>query len=141
EFFEHRDDDELHPRGQRLAEHYRRLDVARRNYRLVSDRRQYGIAERYRSTQSEYDDRGVIYVRHGEPSQIVRYNAAGIEPNESWLYRRESGNLLFHFVARQDVQDFRLVESLFDVLDYGATVAMRDPEALAQTPGGQEVLR
>lgn len=141
EFFEHRDDDELHPRGQRLAEHYRRLDVARRNYRLVSDRRQYGIAERYRSTQSEYDDRGVIYVRHGEPDEIVRYNAAGIEPNESWLYRRESGNLLFHFVAREDVQDFRLVESLFDVLDFAATVAMRDPEALAQTPGGPELLR
>lgn len=140
-WFEQRDDDALHARGERLAEHYRRLDVARRNYRLVSERRQYGIAERYRSTQGEYDDRGVIYVRHGEPDQVARYNATGIEPNESWLYRRESGNLLFHFVAREDVQDFRLVESLFDVFDYAATVAMRDAEALAQAPGGAELLR
>jgi hypothetical protein len=53
EFWESRDDDELQPRGGRVAEHYRRLDQARRNYRLVSTRRQYGIAERYRSSQSD----------------------------------------------------------------------------------------
>lgn len=126
EFWQHRDDDELHPHGARVAEHYRRLDVARRSYRLVSEHRQYGIAERYRSGQAEYDDRGVIYIRHGEPDEKAQYNAPGIEPNESWYYHRESGDLIFHFVARQDVQDYRLVESLFDVLDYAATIAMRD---------------
>jgi GWxTD domain-containing protein len=130
EFWESRDDDELQPRGGRVAEHYRRLDQARRNYRLVSTRRQYGIAERYRSSQSDIDDRGVIYIRHGEPDEKARYNAPGIEGNESWLYRRESGDLIFHFVARDDVQDFRLVESLFDALDYQSTLAMRDAEGL-----------
>src|SRR3989449_6397087 len=35
-----------------------------------------------------------------------------IEPNETWLYRRPppEGDLIFHFVARGDVQDFKLVE-------------------------------
>lgn len=126
DFWTSRDDDELHPRGARVAEHYRRLDVARRSYRLVSENRQYGITERYRSDQTEYDDRGVIYIRHGEPDERTQYNAPGIEPNESWIYHREGPDLVFHFVARQDVQDFRLVESLFDVLDYASTVAMRD---------------
>lgn len=141
DFWQRRDDDELHPRGGRVAEHYRRLDVARRSYRLVSENRQYGIAERYRSGQSEYDDRGVIYIRHGEPDERSQYNAPGIEPNESWLYRRESGDLLFHFVARQDVQDYRLVESLFDVLDYASTVAMRDLERLSNDPGTESLRR
>ncbi len=130
EFWRRRDDDELHPHGDRVAEHYRRLDVARRNYRLVSEHRQYGIAERYRSGQTEYDDRGIIYIRHGEPDDRAQYNAPGIEPNESWYYHRESGDLVFHFVARQDVQDYRLVESLFDVLDYASTLAMRDLDRL-----------
>lgn len=140
-FWTVRDDDELHPRGGRVAEHYRRLDVARRSYRLVSENRQYGIAERYRSGQAEYDDRGVIYIRHGEPDERAQYNAPGIEPNESWIYRRESGDLIFHFVARQDVQDFRLVESLFDVLDYASTVAMRDLERNSNDPTTETLRR
>lgn len=133
EFWEGRDDEQLHPRGERLAEHYRRLDHARRNYRLVSERRRYGIAERYRSTQSEYDDRGVIYIRHGEPDDRARYAAPGIEPNESWVYRRQDGDLLFHFVAREDVQDFRLVESLFDVFDFGSMLELREQEGLSES--------
>lgn len=135
-FWQARDDDDLHTRGARLTEHYRRLDYARRNYRLVSERRRFGIVERYRSHQTEYDDRGVIYLRHGEPDERVRYAAPGIEPNESWLYRRDSGNLLFHFVARDDVQDFRLVESLFDVLDFATALSLRGGDGL--TEAGQE---
>lgn len=126
QFWQSRDDDDLRERGSRLAEHYRRLDHVRRHYRLVSERRRIGIQERYHSGQSEYDDRGVIYLRHGEPDERVRYAAPGIEPNESWLYHRDTGDLIFHFVARDDVQDFRLVESLFDVLDYWSAVSLND---------------
>jgi GWxTD domain-containing protein len=138
-FWRTRDVDELHPPGSRLAEHYRRLDFARRNFRLVSKNRQYDINERYRSDQSEYDDRGVIYIRHGEPDDKARYNAPGIEPNESWLYEREGGDLIFHFVARQDVQDYRLVESLFDVLPFQSTVAIRDEERLVGDAFGNQL--
>ncbi|HRP08336.1 MAG TPA: GWxTD domain-containing protein, partial [Gemmatimonadales bacterium] len=133
QFWERRDDEELHSRGERLAEHYRRLDHARRSYRLVSERRHYGIAERYRSTQSEYDDRGVIYIRHGEPDDKARYAAPGIEPNESWVYRRDGGDLLFHFVAREDVQDYRLVESLFDVLDFASVLELGEGDGLGES--------
>jgi GWxTD domain-containing protein len=141
DFWSHRDDDDLHRRGSRVAEHYRRLDVARRSYRLVSENRHYGIAERYRSDQSEYDDRGIIYIRHGAPDEQAQYNAPGIEPNESWIYRREGQDLVFHFVARQDVQDYRLVESLFDVLDYASTVAMRDLERNSNDPATESLRR
>jgi GWxTD domain-containing protein len=141
QFWESRDDDELHARGARLAEHYRRLDYVRRHYRLVSERRRYGIEERYRSGQSEYDDRGIIYLRHGAPDERVRYSAPGIEPNESWLYRRESGDLIFHFVAREDVQDFRLVESLFDVLSFADVLSLNDTEEMGATPRGAAVMQ
>lgn len=125
-FWMMRDNDELHRPGERLREHYRRLDHARRNFRLVTPNRQFDIAERYRSGQAEFDDRGVIYIRHGAPDERAAYNSPGIEPNETWRYGRDDGDLVFHFVARQDVQDFRLVESVFDVLGFAATVALRD---------------
>ena len=40
---------------------------------------------------------------------------AGTCPNSSWLYRRSEGNLIFHFVARQNPDDWRLVETLANV--------------------------
>ena len=35
------------------------------------------------------------------------------------------GELVFHFIAREDVQDFKLVESLFDVLGFEGATAIR----------------
>lgn len=132
-FWDTRDRDELHRPGERLREHYRRLDFAARNFRLVSPNRQYNIEERFRSTQGEYDDRGVIWIRQGPPDDRRPYNVPGLEPNETWVYHRENGDLILHFVARQDVQDYRLVPSLFDVLGYAAEVQL---EGRVITPGG-----
>ena len=125
EFWAIRDRAQLRGDGERLAEHYRRLDFALRNYLLTSTRRQYDIVERYRSAQDLFDDRGIVHIRHGAPDDRVSFTAAGVEPNESWRYRRDNGDLVLHFVARQDVQDFRLVESAFDVLGFAASLAMR----------------
>ncbi len=140
-FWELRDRDELHSSGDRLREHYRRLDFIRRNFRLVSVNRQFDIAERYRSNQVEYDDRGIIYLRHGAPDDRAAFNAPGIEPNESWNYRRTEGDLIFHFVARQDVQDYRLVESLFDILGFASAVSMRNGDSLANSSPAESLLR
>ncbi len=139
-FWSRRDVAEARDQGERLAEHYRRWFYARRNFRLVSRHRHYDITERYRSPQTEFDDRGVIYLRHGEPDRRAEFickdsrdspNGEGCASNESWLYRRESGDLVFHFAARGDVQDFKLVESLVDVLGFrrGVRAASNsDPE-------------
>jgi GWxTD domain-containing protein len=132
-FWDVRDRDELHRPGERLREHYRRLDYAARNFRLVSPNRQYNIEERFRSSQVEYDDRGVIWIRQGPPSDRRPYNVPGLEPNETWVYHRESGDLILHFVARQDVQDYRLVPSLFDVIGFSASVQL---EGRVLSPGG-----
>ncbi|MDH3495270.1 MAG: GWxTD domain-containing protein [Gemmatimonadota bacterium] len=121
EFWTARDALDGRASGERLAEHYRRLFYAVRQFRLTSPHRQYGT-EPFRSTQDVVDDRGVIYIRHGEPDERARHVALEIEPNESWVYRRPLGDLIFHFVARGDVQDYKLVESLLDVFGTGAAI-------------------
>ncbi len=121
-FWSERDRIELRTDGERLREHYRRLFYARKNFQLTANNRHYDIVERYRSGSRDFDDRGVIYIRHGEPSSRASYAAPGLEPNESWRYTRTDGDLIFHFIAREDVQDFKLVESLFDVLGFSDAV-------------------
>ncbi|MGH7526707.1 MAG: GWxTD domain-containing protein [Gemmatimonadales bacterium] len=125
QFWGERDRRELRTEGERLREHYRRLFYARKNFQLISLNRHYDIVERYRSGTTDFDDRGVIYIRHGAPTTRATYAAPGLEPNESWRYDRPEGDLIFHFVAREDVQDFKLVESLFDVLGFSNALALR----------------
>ncbi|MEK6768448.1 MAG: hypothetical protein AABY85_05585 [Gemmatimonadota bacterium] len=114
--------------GERLLEQFRRSQHVRAHYQLVSRRRSNDITVAYRdTTQQEFDDRGVIYLRHGEPDGRAQYSDAQVEPNESWLYRRlpPERDLVFHFVARGDVQDYRLVESLFDVYGFSTAIAIQ----------------
>jgi hypothetical protein len=99
----------------------------------VTRHRHYDITETYRSTQAEFDDRGIIYIRHGPPDDRAAYLCPPPDPadpnpptcatNESWRYRRAEGDVVYHFAARDDVQDYKLVESLVDVLGFSASVA------------------
>jgi GWxTD domain-containing protein len=134
-FWGQRDRAALLSDGERLREHYRRIFYARKNFQLVTTSRHYDILERYRSGSQDYDDRGVIYVRHGEPTHRATYNAPGMQLNESWHYERADGDLVFHFVAREDVQDYKLVESLYDVLGFGDAFAIRGDRSSAALAG------
>lgn len=124
-FWGQRDRAALVKEGDRLREHYRRVYYAKKNFQLVSSNRHYDIVERYRSGSPDYDDRGIIYIRHGEPTRRARSTMPGLQSNESWQYSRSSGDLIFHFVAREDVQDYKLVESLFDVLGFANAISLR----------------
>lgn len=132
-FWEERDLASLRPRGSRLYEHYRRLAYARAHYRLRRYPRRYETYELWRNPTSEFDDRGLIYLRHGAPddsASAVRFAAC---PNVSWLYRRPESNLVFHFVARDDPDDWRLVETLDNVGGgNGATNRLRRQDSLQQ---------
>lgn len=122
---------DLRSADDRLAEHFRRWAVARREFRLPPFRRRYRFGtELFRSGDLELDDRGVIWLRHGEPSLRIEWpasrhrdrsiNGQPLPPNhgnESWRYDRPDGALVLHFVAETDPQDFRVVETpaLLDV--------------------------
>jgi GWxTD domain-containing protein len=138
-FWSQRDHQELRADGERLREHYRRLFYAKKNFALVGLNRHYQIEERYRSGSRDFDDRGIIYIRHGEPTDRASYQAPGIEPNESWRYARADGDLVFHFIAREDVQDYKLVESIFDVLGFSASVRLQE-RGIARNDTAQQLL-
>lgn len=126
DFWGTRDRLDLQPDGTRLREHYRRLAHARRHFSaggwsLPSD-------PGFLRTEAELDDRGRLYVRHGEPDARATFSSVGVEPNESWHYRRPGGDLVFHFVARQAPDRYRLVGSLLDVVDMRGT--MREAPAV-----------
>lgn len=137
-FWTDRDRREMRAPGERLREHYRRLLFARRNFALTVSRRYYGAADAYRSGGMEIDDRGVIYVRHGEPSDRLRPFVFGLMPNESWRFDRAEGDLLFHFSSGYDhngggdLYDYRLVESVLDLR--GAADAREDDLLLSRQP-------
>ncbi|HEX6434762.1 MAG TPA: GWxTD domain-containing protein [Gemmatimonadales bacterium] len=125
-FWEDRDLEDLRPRGSRLREHYRRIGVARERFRLLSYPRQYELNELWINRHAEYDDRGLVYIRHGEPDATASAVRAGACPNTSWLYRRPEGNLVLHFLARQNPDDWRVVETLANVSgESGATTRVR----------------
>src|SRR6185503_9622835 len=120
-FWTTRDGLEMRAEGERLREHYRRLQYARRHFALTVSRRFYGDADAYRDGGTDIDDRGVIYVRHGEPTERLQPFVYRLMPNESWRYARAEGDLLFHFSAGYDpssggdLYDYRLVESVLDL--------------------------
>jgi GWxTD domain-containing protein len=137
-FWSDRDRAELRQDGERLREHYRRLLYARRHFALTISRRFYGSADAYRSGSEELDDRGIIYVRHGEPAERLRPFVFGLMPNETWRYGRADGDLLFHFSAGYDsgtgggdLYDYRLVESVLDL--HGAADAPVDQLLLSRS--------
>ena len=135
-FWGDRDRLEMREPGERLREHYRRLLHARRHFALTVSRRFYGPADAYRSGGLEIDDRGVIYVRHGEPVERLRPFVFGLMPNESWRFHRAEGDLLLHFsagydaTAGGDLYDYRLVESVLDLR--GASEAPQDQLLLSR---------
>ena len=123
-FWAGRDAEEGRREGERLSEQFRRYQHAVANFSLVSKRRGFGTAFAHSDTsQQDFDDRGVIYLRHGEPTRRSRFVGPGYEPNESWLYRRPPApDLLLHFAALNDVQDYRLMQSLLSVCTRSGTM-------------------
>ncbi|NNG17755.1 MAG: hypothetical protein HKM89_14875 [Gemmatimonadales bacterium] len=121
EFWTRRDHMELRAEGERLQEHYVRLHVARTSFYLENTRRHYWHAEPYRSGSDEFDDRAIIHIRHGRPSQRVTPFVYALTGNESWRYARPDGDLVFHFTVQEDLRDYRLASSIFDLKSTGGT--------------------
>ncbi len=83
----------------RLGDHYRRLAGARARF---PRNRKWGAppsnALLLKRPDLPFDDRGLIYVRHGEPWDIIRTPKLGAPPTESWVYRTpEGGFSVLHF--------------------------------------------
>jgi GWxTD domain-containing protein len=87
----------------RLSEHFSRLAVAEKRF---PRRQKHGApgtnALLYERPESPFDDRGVIYMRHGEPRDII---TSSIEEGDrrvvtqSWMYPDLDGEpVMYHFI-------------------------------------------
>jgi hypothetical protein len=62
-----------------------------------------------RKLNHEYNDKGLIYIRHGEPNERAVTAGADVPFNESWLYYQNvfHPQLTFHFIAGKPGNDWR----------------------------------
>lgn len=134
QFWAKRDPTPAAPLNARLAEHYRRLSHAERNYEYDRWRNRLDPGDdivllRFPRTyllNKEFNDLGLIYIRHGEPDEQAT-SVAAEKGNMSWRHHRR-GNLpemTFHFYRQPPEQNWRLTptldpELLADREDWGA---------------------
>lgn len=116
-FFEVHDPGSMGSATERLAEHYRRLDRARGSFVIHADVYCGDIAIPFYPTGRELDERGIVWVLHGAPTNRTYLNFTGGPKNESWQYQRPDGSeFLFHFVKTDEAVGYRRVASLMDIL-------------------------
>lgn len=119
--------------AERMAEHFKRLAAAHDKYRKQGKRGAAPggslVAATYKSDDLPFDDRGVIYVRHGEPDEIVRTSDVDLRPNETWVYHKNGDDVLYNFVVLRDGTDYRLVDDLLTALDPSTTGVPTDAAA------------
>lgn len=117
QLFEVDDPGSMGTAAERLAEHYRRLDRARSNFMIHTNVYCADVAIPFIPTGHEVDERGLVWVLHGPPTNRTYLNLTGGPKNESWQYRRpDGGEFLFHFVKTDDAVGYRRVASLMDIL-------------------------
>jgi len=113
-FWKSRDPSPTTEYNERLVEHYRRLNYAKQHYAMKQTK--------------GYDDRGIIYIKHGEPDQTARLvGNFGIRDNETWVYRRKPDNFVFHFVRK--TSSYFIANSLLEaVIGSPFTAAFQERE-------------
>lgn len=141
-FWRDRDRASLRAEGTRLAEHYRRITEAERRFGLEVNRRYHHAWDSYRSGSTRFDDRGIVYIRHGPPDDSVSTVSFGLPPNLTWRYRLADGDMLLHFAANMgtieygaggDLHDYRLVPSLWAVIRPGGTAGQTALDAMLES--------
>ncbi len=129
--------------GARMDQHYSRVRYAQVNYRRRSGRKSITFSNEVgRPQNSAYDDRGLLYIRMGEPDRTSQFignpqgtdrsavSAECYQPNESWAYDYPGGTRVYHLTTNGGTDDFWLIRNLGLVYRCGA------PEASAQGSGG-----
>ncbi|MDZ7344579.1 MAG: GWxTD domain-containing protein, partial [candidate division KSB1 bacterium] len=93
----------------RLAEHYRRLLYAEENYLFDRFRTWFNNPDQLNYLKfppgfylnDRFNDKGLIYIRHGEPDERIVTVKPEVPTNESWRYGQTetTPEMIFHFVV------------------------------------------
>ncbi len=111
-FWKSRDPNPTDEANERLVEHYRRLRYARQYFSSPT-------------TPGRYDDRGLVYIRFGEPDNTVDFATGDAEtkPNITWEYHTGlKDQVIIHFVDRG--------AGFFEIVDSLMRASMRHPEMI-----------
>ena len=93
--------------NHRIIEHYKRILYAEKYFEYYGfrtsftnpDRLGYFSFNKSYYLNEEFNDKGVIHIRHGKPDDRVISFGDGVPANESWLYLETniSPRMIFHF--------------------------------------------
>lgn len=97
----------------RIAEHVRRLIYVEKHYQFDGVRSWVNSPDKLGfldfplvfALNTKFNDKGLVYLRHGDPDDTAYELGEGLQPNESWLYYPSSGvqqKLMFHFLVDLD---------------------------------------
>lgn len=123
------------PIPARLSQHYARLRHAYDVYRRRGGKKGPTFSNDLgRPRNAAFDDRGLIYVRMGEPDRVATFagnpsiksdmvSAECYQPNESWAYDQPDGTRIYHFSAFGGTDDYWLINNL------GLVYRCGDPQA------------
>ena len=99
------------PDNPRLAEHYHRLIFAERWYRQDEPHRPFHQLDlEWRGTpkvfalNEEFNEKGLVYIRWGEPDDKAVFSHPGYPTYESWIYKRtiNQPQVIVHFANAED---------------------------------------
>jgi GWxTD domain-containing protein len=143
--------------NERIPEHYKRVKYAWKNYRRFipgyyekmiiykmdnpffrklklkfGDELSDPFVSKALPEKRDLDDRGLIYIRHGEPDNFAFYNCMSCPQNISWLYfaSQSRTELIFHFSKHSDVIGWFLESMPYSFAnrgDFGGLYAQFDP--------------
>ncbi len=115
--------------SRRVAQHYQRLRYVRQRYLRRSGKKGPSFSNRIgRPVNSIVDDRGLVYLRMGEPDRRTSYLAGEcFQSNESWAYYYPEETRIYHFSAGAGVDDWWLIDNLADVYICGNPGAGMSP--------------
>ena len=95
-----------------LIQHYKRLIYAEKNFRYDglrlriynSDKQELIKHPPWYYLNDKFNDMGIIYIRFGEPDDIIAITQAGLISRRAWLYEanHEHPRLIFYFKVDRD---------------------------------------
>ncbi len=99
EFWNARDTDPSTVRNEYYIEYLRRIEVCNQKYGVLGKK-------------GWETDRGRVYMKYGEPSEIERYpNQIDTKPYEIWHYNEIEGGIVFIFADLTNFSDYQLIHS------------------------------
>ena len=106
----------------RLKEHYSRLMYAEKNFEFSGfrtwfnnpDQMGYFEFNKVYELNNEFNDKGLIYIRHGEADEWAKTGGMDVPENESWLYYETQNNarMTFHFKTENSIDNWRFASSI-----------------------------